>query len=153
MKKSICLISAPRHLLAAMPLLFGLASVVTSPIAGAVTVDSVNIIQGFFDVDQNGIIDANDDLNNVALWFDEAAPVRVDIRDGEVDVNEGGTINTQDDLNNVDLNDENTVGGVGGVPTKNQVDIRDGSVDVDEDGVLNEVTNDALLNVQLFVLP
>jgi hypothetical protein len=137
----------------AIPLIFGLAAIVAAPTVGAVTTNLVNIIQGFFDVNQDGIIDGADDLNNVAFWFDEGAPARCDIIDGEVDVNEGGSINAQDDLFNVDLNDENTVNGNNGVPSKNQVDFRDGVVDVDEDSILNEIADDALVNVQLFVLP
>ncbi|MEQ1485183.1 hypothetical protein [Methyloglobulus sp.] len=151
MKKSACINSTQTPLFAAMPLLFGLVTFVAAPAAEAVTIDSVNLIQGYVDVNQDGLIDGADDLNNVIFWFDEAAPVRVDITNGEIDVNEGGSITTLDDLNNVDLNDENTVNGVNGVPSKNQVDFRDGSVDVDEDGVLHEIGDDALVNVQLFI--
>ena len=121
---------------------------VAAPTVGAVTVNEVDILDGFVDVQENGAIGINDDLNNVILWCDEAMPVRVDIIDGEVDVNEDGVADTSDDLFNCDLNDENN-----GIPSRNQVDIRDGTVDVDEDTILNEVLNDDIQNVQLFVLP
>jgi predicted TIM-barrel enzyme len=153
MKNSTCVISEPKRHIAAMPLLLGLAVFVAAPAAQAVTFNEVDIIQGRFDVNENGIIDAADDLNNVAMWFDGAALAQVDIKDGLVDVNEGGSINTQDDLSNVDLNDENTVSGSGGVPSRNRVNIRDGLVDVDQDGVYGEIAHDALANVQLPVLP
>lgn len=152
MKKSICLISTPMRLITVMPLIFGLVTIVAAPTARAVvTIDEVDILDGFVDVQENGAIGVNDDLNNVVLWCDEAMPVRVDIKDGKFDINEDGLTNSADDLFNCDLNDENTVAGVPGIPTRNQVDIRDGTVDVDEDGNLNEILNDDAPNVQLYV--
>lgn len=133
----------------ALSLLFSLA--VASSAQAKATFNEVDILDGFIDVQENGAIGVNDDLNNVVLWCDEAMPVRVDIIDGKVDVNEDGIVNFGDDLSNCDLNDEDTVNGVAGVPTKNQVDIVDGIVDVDEDGNLNEILQDDLQNVQLYV--
>jgi len=135
----------------ALSLVFGLAAIAAAPTAGAaVTIDEVDILDGFVDVQENGAIGANDDQTDVVLWCDEAMPVRVDIIDGKFDINEDGLTNNSDDLLNCDLNDENTVAGVNGVPTRNQVDIVDGTVDVDEDGNLNEILNDDAQNIQLY---
>jgi hypothetical protein len=121
-----------------MPLLFGLATIAAAPTVEAVTIDKVDIINGFVDVDENAVINPADDLSDVALWCNEAAPFKVDIIDGGFDVNEGGGINLNDDLVNCDLNDEQ-----GGFPTSNQVDIINGLVDVDE----NTVADDSKTNI------
>ena len=71
-----------------MPLIFGLATIAAAPTVEAVTIDTVDIINGLVDIDENGIIDAADDVNNVALWCNDAAPTQVDIINGRVDVTE-----------------------------------------------------------------
>ena len=152
MKKLKCLTSAPARLSVAMPLMFGLATIAAAPTVEAVTIQRINIIDGRVDANASGAVDTADDLNNVALWCDDAAPIQVDIIDGGVDVTESGVISGHDDLFNCDLNDENTIDGVA-TPTSNQVDIRDGFVDVDEDGLLGEQFDDDAPNVKLFVLP
>jgi hypothetical protein len=60
--------AAPVRLFAAMPLIFGLATIVAAPAAHAVTVDQVDIIDGFFDVNEDLVVNALDDLSNVILW-------------------------------------------------------------------------------------
>jgi len=134
----------------AFPLILSFATMAAAPTASAaLVIDEVDILDGFIDVQENGAIGVNDDLNNVILWCYGGMPVRVDIIDGKVDVNEDGIINFGDDLSNCALNDEQTIGGVTGIPTRNQVDIRDGIVD--EDGNYNEILHDDLQNVQLYV--
>jgi len=59
---------------------------VAAPTVEAVTIDAVDVINGFVDVNQSGIVDGADDLNNVALWCNDAAPTQVDIINGRVDV-------------------------------------------------------------------
>ncbi|SJM95675.1 hypothetical protein CRENPOLYSF2_680003 [Crenothrix polyspora] len=145
MKKFNCLIPVPVRLFAAMPLIFGLAAIVAAPAVEAVTVIPVNIINGFIDVNGGGVSNA-DDLANVALWCDNAAPVRLDFINGGVDVTENGVVNVNDDLNNCDLTDEN-----GGIPNSNQVDFKNGAVDVNEDNIINAA--DDATDIQLFVLP
>lgn len=138
----------PAPLIAAMPLIFGLATTIVTPMAQAATIDTVNILDGEVDVNQDGFIFANDDLNNVWLWCNDAAPVRVKIIDGQVDVTENAVINGNDDLFNCDLNDEDPIGGED-VPTTDEVTIRNGLVDVNEDNVVNG--SDDLFFVKLFV--
>lgn len=133
---------------AVLSLIIGLSAVFVAPIAGAVSVDQVDLIDGRVDVNEDLIIDQRDDLPNVALWCNDSAPVRVDIFNGLIDVTEGGGVNGSDDLVNCDLTDE--VGGAG-VPTTNQVDIINGFVDENENGVAN--LGDDATNIQLFVLP
>ena len=141
--------TAPVRLLAAMPLIFGLATVLAAPAAQAAVVDPVHIINGFVDVDQNNVINSLDDRLNVWLWCNDAAPVRVRIIDGGVDVTESGFVSAADDLIDCDLNDENTIGGIV-TPTSNQVDIENGCVDVNETlGVGCDALDDAP-NVKLF---
>jgi hypothetical protein len=139
--------AAPVRLFAAMPLIFGLATVLAASSVQAAVVDEVNIINGLVDVDQNGAINASDDRLNVWLWCNDAAPVRVRIIDGGVDVTESGFVSGSDDLINCDLNDENSIGGVL-TPTSNPVDIINGCVDVNESGVCDAV--DDATNVKLF---
>ena len=141
--------AAPVRLLAAMPLIFGLATILAAPTAHAVTINQVDIIDGKIDVNEDGLITVGgvaDDLANVMLSCNGGTLIRVDIIDGGVDVNEGGAILTNDDLLNCDLNKE-----VGGFPTTEQVDILNGLIDVTESGVIS-VLDDAN-DVQLFVLP
>ncbi len=135
------------RLFAAMPLIFGLAAVLAAPTAQAAVVEEVNIINGFVDVDSNGVINASDDRLNVWLWCNDAAAVRVRIIDGGVDVTESGVVSASDDLINCDLNDENSIGGVL-TPTSNQVDIINGCVDVNESGVCDAA--DDATNVKFF---
>lgn len=137
----------------AMALIFGLASIAAAPSVEAVTVIEVDIVDGFVDVDEDGDYDAADDLANVALWCNDAAPARVDILDAQFDVNEDGTISVSDDLSNCDLTDENNIGIGVHIPTTNQVDIVNGMVDVDEDYLVPEAADDDAANINLFVLP
>ena len=141
--------AAPVRLFAAMPLIFGLATVLAVPTAHAVTINQVDIIDGKVDVNEDGVISVGgvlDDLANVMLSCNGGTLIRVDIIDGKVDVNEGGAILTNDDLNDCNLTME-----VGGFPTTKQVDIIDGGVDVTAGGLVN--TADDANDVQLFVLP
>ena len=140
--------TAPVRFFAAMPWIFGLATVLAGPIAQAATVDVVNIINGRVDVDQNGVINSLDNRSSVWLWCNDAAPVRVRIIAGGVDVTESGSVTVSDDLINCDLNDENPIGGIS-TPTNNQVDIINGLVDVDESGAVT-IADDAT-DVQLFI--
>ena len=115
MKKLTCLTSAPARLSVAMPLIFGLAAIAAAPTAEAVTIESVNIIDGGVDVTQGGAVNNADDALDVALWCNDAAPVRVDIVNGFVDVDEDGVLGeATDDLTDCDLTDENA-----GVPSTN----------------------------------
>lgn len=141
--------AAPVRLFAAMPLILGLATFVAAPMAEAVTINQVDIIDGKVDVNEDGLITVggiSDDLANVMLSCNGGTLIRVDILDGGVDINEGGAVLTNDDLLNCDLNRE-----VGGFPTTEQVDILNGAVDVKESAVIS-VLDDAN-DVQLFVLP
>lgn len=146
MKKS--LISAPARLFAAMPLIFGLAAIVAAPNVEAVTIWPLNIVNGQLDVDSDGNLnEATDDLLDVALWCDDAAPIQVDIRNGYLDVDEDGTVGeAADDLVNCDLANENA-----GVPISDPVDIINGCVDVNEDTFCNNA--DTALDIQIFNLP
>lgn len=130
----------------AMLLILGLATIAAAPSVGAVTVNEVDIYGGFVDVDEDGDVDAADDLANVALWCNDAAPIRVDILNGKFDVDESGAVSTSDDLRDCDLNNENS-----GIPTTDQVDICDGLVEVTEGPCPAEV-DDAATNINLFVL-
>lgn len=150
MKRFTGLLSAPARLSGALPLLFGLAIIGAAPSVEAVTINQVDLINGFVDVDENGVVNAADDLNNVAVWCNDAAPTQIDILNGGADVTESGAVSASDDLVNCDLNDENTIGGVA-TPTTNQVDFLNGGVDVNEDGVVNAL--DDATDVKLFVLP
>ena len=141
-------LTKPAHLFAAMPLIFGLATILVTPMAQAATIDLVHIRDGFVDVNRDDFISNDDDLNNVWLWCNDAAPVRVRIIDGRVDVTENGIVNTNDDLINCDLNDEDPIGGED-VPTTDQVDFINGLVDVNEDGVVNG--SDDVFFVKLFI--
>lgn len=138
----------------AMPLILGLATIAAAPTAEAVTIESVNIIDGGVDVTQGGLVNTADDSLDVALWCDDHTPIRVDIIDGFVDVDEDGVLGeATDDLFNCDLNDE-TAGPAGannGIPTTNQVDILNGKVDVTEIGGVT--TFDDATDIQLFNLP
>ena len=135
--------SAPARFFGAMLLLFaGVALAATSTVEAAIIVDQVDIINGEVDVNESSVINAADDMTNVILFFNNAAPIHVDIINGEVDVNESGAVNAADDLLNVDLNDERV---------HNQVDIINGLIDVNEDGVINVL--DAATNVDLVRLP
>ena len=141
--------AAPVRLFAAMPLIFGLATVLAVPTAHAVTINQVDIIDGKVDVNEDGVISVGgvlDDLANVMLSCNGGTLIRVDIIDGKVDVNEGGAVLTNDDLNDCKLTKE-----VAGFPTTEQVDIIDGQIDVTESGVIS-VLDDAN-DIQLFVLP
>lgn len=142
---------AAMRLIPTLPLVFGLAGIVAVPSAEAaaskVNFNEVDIIQGFVDKNEDGVIDGNDDLNDVVLWCGLAAPVRMDIINGLFDVNEDGIVDGDDDITNCALNDENS-----GIPSNKQVDIGNGSVNVDEDAVLFEVIDDSRENIQLFVL-
>lgn len=131
----------------AMPLIFGLATIAAAPTVEAVTTDKVDIINGSVDVDENAVINAADDLSDVALWCNDAAPVKVDIIDGGVDVNEGGSVQADDDLVDCDLTNEQP----GGLPRSDQVDIINGLVDVDESGAITAA--DVAGNIVLFKLP
>jgi hypothetical protein len=146
MKRLKCLTSAPARLSVAMPLIFGLATIAATPTVEAVGIEVVNILNGAVDVDQNGVINAADDLSDFALWCNDAAAVKLDIRDGFVDVTEGGTITTGDDLANCDFTDENE-----GVPISNQGDVINGCVDIDESGSCTDA--DDATQIQLFNLP
>ena len=62
---------------------------VAAPTVEAVTIERVDILNGLVDVDRDGILgEATDDLPNVVLWCNVAAPTQVDIINGEVDVTE-----------------------------------------------------------------
>jgi hypothetical protein len=154
MKKLNCLNSAPARLFTAIPLIFGLAAMVSAPtveaVRGTVEINEVDIIDsGRVDVNEDTFIFNNDDLTDVLLWCNGATPVRVDIINGEVDVTENGVVDGNDDLSDCDLNDENSINGEQ-TPTRNRVTITDGLVDVDQ---LNGVTGDDVApNVQLFRL-
>ena len=82
---------------------------VAAPTVEAVTIESLNIVNGQLDVDQDGVLnEATDDVLDVALWCDDAAAIQVDIRDGVLDVDEDGVIGeATDDLVNCDLANEN----------------------------------------------
>ncbi|MFH0341435.1 MAG: hypothetical protein ACHBNF_04745 [Chromatiales bacterium] len=126
---------------------------VAVPTVEAVTIRSVNITDGFVDVDKDGVLgEATDDLLNVALWCNVAAPTQVDIIDGEVDVTEDLVVDASDHLSNCDLNDESNLNGIAVlIPQTNRVDIIDGGVDVTEVGGVTAF--DDAPNVKLFVLP
>jgi hypothetical protein len=62
----------------------------------------VDVIDGKVDVDGNGTINDNDDLNNVLVLFNDAAAIIVNIVDGYVDVNQDGVTGRFDHLANVD---------------------------------------------------
>ncbi|MEQ1559573.1 MAG: hypothetical protein ABL933_11630 [Methyloglobulus sp.] len=132
-----------------LPLIFGLTAMGTAPIVGATVVTPVNIVDGGVDVNGNGLQQAVDDLNNVFLWCQGAAPVRVDIIDGFVDVNENGVITNNDSITNCDLTDETGIHGAVGFPRGDRVNIVGGLIDVDQDGIVPEFTDD-LTNVQLY---
>lgn len=127
---------------AAVPAVVGLMMIGATTAAHADSVDQADIIDGFIDVDENGVVDTLDDLTNVRLLCN-GAQVRVDIIDGGVDVNEGGAVLTSDDLTNCIMTTEPA-----GFPVADQVDIIDGGVDVTEGSVVN--TADDATNVQLF---
>lgn len=148
-RKLKCLTSAPARLSVAMPLIFGLATIVAAPTVQATAgFDEVDIIDSAVDVNEDGFIAADDDLEDVILWCNDAAPVRVDIINGFVDLDEDGVVGeAAEDLGVCDLNDENN-----NMPSRNEVTILDGQVDADEDGLLNEPTDDDIANVQLFIL-
>lgn len=148
MKRFKCLLSAPVRRSVAMPLIFGWAMLGEAPTVEAGT-DEVNLIDGFVDVDQNGIVDGADDLVDVILLCNVAAPIQVDIINGRVDVTENRNITNSDDLFNCSLTDENPNRTGALVPTTNLVDIINGRIDVNEDGVLS--TLDAASNIKLFV--
>ena len=150
MKRFTGLLSAPVRLSVAMPLIFGLAIIGAAPTVEAVTINQVDIINGFVDVNEDSAVNASDDLNNVAVWCNDAAPTQVDILNGGVDVTESAVVSASDDLFNCDLNDENIIANVA-TPTTNQVDFLNGGVDVNEDGVVNAA--DDATDVKLFVLP
>ena len=98
--------AAPVRLLAAMPLILGLATIVAAPAAHAVTINQVDIIDGLIDVNEDGLITVGgvaDDLANVMLSCNGGTLVRVDIIDGKVDVTESGVISVLDDANDVQL--------------------------------------------------
>jgi hypothetical protein len=133
-----------------MPLIFGLAIMGAAPTVEAVTINQVDILNGFVDVDENGAVNAADDLNNVAVWCNDSAPTQIDILNGGVDVTESAVVSSSDDLLNCDLNDENVIANIS-TPTTNQVDFLNGGVDVNEDGVVNAL--DDATDVKLFVLP
>ena len=130
---------------ASLPLIVGLSMMAWLPSAHAVTVNQVDIIDGLVDVNEDGIVNAADDLPNVMLLC-SGAQVRVNIIDGFVDVTQGGAIQTSDDQANCVLTDE-----TGGVPGPNQADIIDGRFDITENGTISTI--DDADNVQLFVLP
>lgn len=116
------------------------AALLALPVAQASTsVDQVAIIDGQVDSNEDGHITAFDDSSNVLLFFNDAAPIRVDIIDGLVDVTENGSVTTLDDLSNFDLNDLDGI-----TPTSNQMDIIDGFVDVNQDGIISARTDDAI---------
>ena len=92
-------------------------------------VDKVDIIDGRVDVTENGAVDNADDVADVLLLFDDAAPIRVDIIDGRVDVTENGSVTTADDLPNTELTYEEA-----GFLHPWPVDIINGTIDVDGDG-------------------
>jgi len=147
MKRFKGLISAPVRRSVAMPLIFGLATIVAAPTVEAVTINAVDILNGRVDVNQDNATNGADNLNNVALWCDVAAPTRVDIIAGRVDVNENNVIDVDDDLSDCDLTDENAAG----KPATNQVDITNGGVNVNEVGGVDAA--DDAFDIQLFVLP
>jgi hypothetical protein len=132
-----------------MPLILGLATIAAAPTVQATAgFHEVDIIDSEVDVNEDGFISASDDLDDVILWCNDAAPVRVDIINGFVDLDEDGVVGeAAEDLGVCDLNDENN-----NIPSRNQVTIRNGQVDVDEDAVVNEPTDDDIANVQLFIL-
>lgn len=145
--------TTPR-LSAAMPLIFGLATIAAAPTVGAVTIESVDIIGGMVDVTQGGLINGADDALDVALWCNDAAPIRVDIINGFVDLDEDGVLGeAAEDIVDCDLNDETDgpAGDNNGIPTSNPVNILNGRVDVTQGGVIN--ASDAATDVQLFKLP
>jgi hypothetical protein len=107
-------------------------------------VDKVDIVDGQVDVTESGTIDTADDLADVLLIFDNAAPIRVDIIDGRVDVTENGSVTTADDLPNTELTREHV-----GYRVYVPVDIIDGKIDVDESGSITSA--DDLGDVRLVV--
>jgi hypothetical protein len=124
--------AATRQTFLAAPFLAAGAVLLAIPTAQAATiVDQVDIIDGRVDVNEDGVFRGLgfDDATDVLLFFNNYAPIRVDIIDGLIDVTEYAGVTTSDDLSNVDLNDLE-----GLTPTSHQVDIIDGFVDVNQDG-------------------
>ena len=147
MNKLKCLPSAPARLSVAMPLIFGLATIAAIPAVEAMTVNEVDIFNGYVDVDEDGDVDAADDLPNVALWSWQGTPIRVDIIDGGFDVNEDGVVNLGDNWTVFYWNNENEIDGYLGVPTTRAVFIDYGRADI------LDSTYDNSTNIDLFVLP
>jgi hypothetical protein len=114
------------------PLLAAWVALLAIPAAQAATlVDQVDIIDGRVDVNEDGVIRGIgfDDATDVLLFFNNNAPIRVDIMTGLVDVTENGSVTTFDDLSNLNL--------ASVPPTTNRMDIIDGFVDVDQNGTIN----------------
>jgi hypothetical protein len=130
-----------------LSLIFGLTAMGTAPTVGATVVVPVDIIDGRVDVIRNTVINGFDDLNNVFLWCQGAAAVRVDVINGLVDVNEGGSALNNDDITSCDMTDETGVG-AGGFPSRRRVNIINGFVDADNNGVINKF--DDAVNIQLY---
>ena len=147
-RKLKCLTSAPARLSVAMPLIFGLATIAAAPTVEAVGIEAANIIDGFFDTTQDGVVNGSDDALDVAVWCGNHTPIRVDIQNGFINMDEDvflGEVN-DDTFLTCALNDENS-----GVPSTNIVDFLAGGVDVNRDGVVNG--SDDATDIQLFDLP
>jgi hypothetical protein len=126
----------------------------TAPTAQASSfVYSINIINGGFDVNKDGVVGTADNLAGVLLFFNDAAPIRGDIIAGGLDLDGDGLLNDQQDsLANVDLTYRPAT--IILPPRRSiEVDVIDGRVDVDGGGVSDSDDFQNVLLVQVPTLP